>query len=209
MLTVFARVLFLACAAESEGQLPAALVAEEGVEESARRSEPALDESLVRLGGEILEAFGDDGGMAGRELSVLADPGIAETIPPTSVMSSQVKKRKNIQGADVGVVDLLTILDRVGEDCGVGASAHESLARVERGDELLTLEEVAHGPVPLQLRVQLALPLLGEAVAALLEEVAAVHGLDVGFAGGLAGERQLLVPIRNAFGASVEAKQQQ
>ena len=83
MLTVFARVLFLACAAESEGQLPAALVAEEGVEESARRSEPALDESLVRLGGEILEAFGDDGGMAGRELSVLADPGIAETIPPT------------------------------------------------------------------------------------------------------------------------------
>ena len=70
----------LARPAEGEGEFPAGLVAQEGEEEATGRVDPALDQALLGFRRQVLEALGNDCGMAGGEFARLAHPGVPAII---------------------------------------------------------------------------------------------------------------------------------
>ena len=93
MLAVQVWGFHLAGSAEREGELSSRLVAQEGDEKSSGGLHSALDEAFIGLGGQVLEALSDDGGMSSGKLSSLADPGIPET-NMSSIECLQSENRK-------------------------------------------------------------------------------------------------------------------
>ena len=103
-------------------------------------------------------------------------------------------------------MDFLPVFDVVAEDGGVGAASHEGVAGVQGRGELELFEESFHGRIGLQLLLQVTLPLFNDSVAPLLEVDAAIEGFGVRLASSLVGQRKVLVPVREALGTAMVAK---